>query len=67
MVVEELKNLSTLSVESLLGSLQSHKLRIKQYVLLLLSKPSNHICLFEVAPEEGEEEVLIVEEEKIML
>ena len=35
-------------------------------ILFLLSKPSKHICLFEVAPEEREEEVLIVEEEKVL-
>ena len=29
--IEESKDLSTLSVESLLGSLQSHELRMKQY------------------------------------
>ena len=65
--IEESKGLSKLSVESLLRSLQSHELRMKQYNLLLLNKPSKHKCLFEVAPEEEEEEVLIIEEEKVLL
>ena len=36
-------------------------------ILLLLSKYSKHICLFEVALKEGEAEVLTMEEEKILI
>ena len=66
-VVEKSKDLSTMAVDSLLGSLQSHQLRMKQSESSPTEQAFQTQVSFRKVLEVEEEEVPLVEEKEIMV